>query len=278
MIYLVGVEKLKYISDYFKELFNDNNIDYNFILYNNLGDFSENDNDLFILICSNVYNKEFPKNYINIQLEQFTSNESVWLKNKIFINNLKKSQHIFDYSNYNINIIKKHINNKCSLIELGTITNYNKNNINLNKYVVFYGGLNKRRKRILNIIKNKLLSYNIHLIKAPSIFNSELNDYLLLNARLVINIHFYDNPLIEQVRLFECLSLNIPVVSESGINYSEISSYLKKNVNFVKMGDINQIINNILNIYRIKNKENIYYYKGNCSNVIGYLNLYKNYE
>ena len=91
-----------------------------------------------------------------------------------------------------------------------------------------------------------------------------------MNAKVVVNIHFYENALVEQVRIFECLSLNIPVVSECGRNYRELSDYLKKNVSFATVGHGPNLLRQILIRYNQENKYN-YEYRGDCSKLIDYL-------
>jgi hypothetical protein len=55
-------------------------------------------------------------------------------------------------------------------------------------------------------------------------------------ARLVVNLHYYENALLEMPRIAECLSLGVPVISESSIDqgdYSEIGTA----VTFFAQGD-----------------------------------------
>lgn len=276
MIYIVGVKLLEYITDYFFQVLTNNNKSVKIIYYDNLSKYINNSDDLFLLICSNVYNGKYPKNYVNLQFEQMTDKNSFWIKNQSFLNKLKNSKYIFDYSSLNLKIIKNYSyiqNNNCKLIELGTVNKYKKAESYNNNNVVFYGSMNERRYKILNTIKIELSKHNINLIIVSynmGLYGEKLREFLRNNARLVINIHFYTNPIIEQVRIYECLSLNIPVISEKGINYNEITNFLKDNVIFVETNNTDSMVSNIIKLYN-ENKKYNFNYTGDCSNLINYI-------
>lgn len=75
--------------------------------------------------------------------------------------------------------------------------------------VLVYGSMNPRRQRILTQLKDMGIKYT-------SIFNvygAQLDAYLA-RAKLVLNIHFYEAAIFEQLRVGYCVANNIPVISE----------------------------------------------------------------
>jgi len=77
--------------------------------------------------------------------------------------------------------------------------------------LVFYGSLNDRRKKILNSLREK---HGLIVLDFYGLYGPE-RDLLLANTRAVLNLHFYDSQIFQQIRAFYPLTNGIPVISEN---------------------------------------------------------------
>lgn len=214
------------------------------------------------MICEiSDYRKMYPNKKIVIyQLEQLFDNSSHWYNinsnneyiRKNTINNkrrLSECDEIWDYDLDNIeflkkegfkNIIHKPLEFTNSLIR--------KNNVITPKYdLLFFGSVNDKRAKILSILSEK---YNLCII-APkheidkynfkNVFNPKYNDELfnyIFDSKIIINLHYYESELQEQVRLFELLINNKFIISEkSKRNYYKDLIY--------EFNDVDDMINKI---------------------------------
>ena len=77
--------------------------------------------------------------------------------------------------------------------------------------ILFYGDANSspRRLALLNALRKH---FDVHI--CSEVFGADIIS-AIRKARCVINIHYYENALLEVPRIQECLSLGTPVVSES---------------------------------------------------------------
>ena len=80
--------------------------------------------------------------------------------------------------------------------------------------LLFFGSMNDRRRKILDLIEATGLKVTI----APFRLYGSARDDLIRSAKAVVNIPFYESSRFEQVRAFLCLSLGTPVLSERLIN------------------------------------------------------------
>jgi len=107
--------------------------------------------------------------------------------------------------------------------------------------VLFYGdNTNPRRRRLLEIIGER---FNTRIIN--DCFGVELQRAIRA-ARVVVNIHYYENALLESTRIFECLSLGARVVSEVGADQSDYRD-LEDIVTFVPVDDVDALVASIEN-------------------------------
>ena len=94
--------------------------------------------------------------------------------------------------------------------------------------IFFYGAENTRRRNILNELSNKYkvkVGFGIH--------GAERNS-LIQESKLVLNLHYYDNPALETCRLNEILKYNTPIISESVQNDDyNLNLYKECGVKFV---------------------------------------------
>lgn len=98
--------------------------------------------------------------------------------------------------------------------------------------VLFYGATNnERRRRILDAVAQQ-----VPVRIETELFGDALHA-LLRRTRVVLNIHYYDDALLETTRIHECLSLGVEVVSEVSIDQVE-HRHLSGPVSFVELGDV----------------------------------------
>lgn len=201
-----------------------------------------NDN-LHIVICPQIFDK-LPSNYIAYQLEQSVS--SRWFSEKYF-NVLRNAYAILDYSIKNIEFLQKNdvSYKQLFLLPIGIYKNYKNYLLNSGKWdgnviddsdVIFYGDINnERRKKYLNELSKH---FKVKIVSEK--FGNDLYKELL-SSKIVVNIHYYENSLLETTRIYECLSLGLNVVSEKSSDMDQHQN-LDKFVNFVEIGDIEQMI------------------------------------
>lgn len=191
-----------------------------------------------IVICPQIF-EVLPHNYLTFQMEQSVS--SRWFTEEYF-KRLKNAKFVFDYATPNLEYLQeKEIPfNQLYYLPIGTLPSQELSTSNKYEYdISFYGDPNcERRAFFLEKLKEK---FSVQVIS--EVFGDEL--YSLLNkSKIIVNIHYYENALLESTRLYECLSLNKLVISEEGSDQTDYAD-LQGIIDFVKIGDINDMINKI---------------------------------
>lgn len=194
--------------------------------------------NLHFVICPQIFD-ELPPLYIAYQMEQAVS--SRWFTDSYF-DILRSSYAIFDYSEYNLDVLQK---NDISLkqlyyVPIGQKLKSNcKNDTNYAYDVLFYGDINnKRRKEYISKLKEK---FNVKIV------NNLFGDDLIKEfekAKVIVNIHYYEGALLETTRIYECLSNNKLVISEKSADQSAHTT-LNDIVEFVEIGDIDQMVERV---------------------------------
>lgn len=77
--------------------------------------------------------------------------------------------------------------------------------------LIFYGSLNDRRKKILKTLREH---HGLKVLDFFGLYGQE-RDLLLANTRALLNLHFYDSQIFQQIRAFYPLINGIPVISEN---------------------------------------------------------------
>ena len=204
----------------------------------------KNENLYIILFSQKV--KVYPKNYIIYNLEQ--KDISPWI-NKKYELSIIHSKKSWDYSHVNINKFNSYIQKKISYFRLPCI-DYNLilkmnnlNNLIINEYdILFYGIMNFKRKKILKMIENKLnKKFKMQIIN--NIYGYTLFEFIK-KSKIILNISYYENALLECYRINEVQSCKKLVISfypnkDDLINYE----YYKNSVIFVN--SIPEMINSI---------------------------------
>lgn len=196
----------------------------------------------YMVICPQMM-KSLPDLYLSFQMEQFVSTH--WMTDE-YIEILENSFAVFDYSEANLEIFyqNERIKNKLYYCPIS----YNREQINTQSGnreetpydVVFYGAVNSpRRERILGELKKK---FNIRIIE--DLFGEELYAELK-KAKIVVNIHYYENALLETTRLYEILTLGTSVVVSERSADQRADEQIEPFVDFVDTDDVNGIISHI---------------------------------
>jgi len=169
--------------------------------------------DIYIIMGLNKSTSQaLPEHYIAYQLEQ-TGNEQSWFTES-YLRKLNQAMEIWDYSLRNIqncksyNLAPKHL-----YVPLGYMPNLEKKapeNPKKKYDVLFYGSSNKRRDSLIEQLRRAGLrvyygQYNV--------WGNE-RDKLVQQSRIVLNVHYYEEPVLETSRLTYLLANRAFVISE----------------------------------------------------------------
>lgn len=197
------------------------------------------DGTLHIVICPQIF-KALPAHYIAFQVEQSIHHR--WFTPEYF-SILKKAHAVFDYSEKNVAYLKQHGIDPEKLFHLpisyldGFSAEFQEEEKTHD--ILFYGDAsNARRKRFLDAIKQHHHVTVVHGLYGDAVHRE------IKRAKIVINIHYYDDALLETTRIYESLSLGAMVISEEGIDQNEHSE-LSELVDFVAIDDTASMIDRI---------------------------------
>ena len=179
--------------------------------------------DYYVVICPQMFDSLPPgEKRIVFQMEQSVS--SRWFS-AAYLDTLNTSLAVLDYSLDNIAFLagKGIAYPAVYYLPIGASADYGGAGPPPEKLydVLFYGDSNSspRRREMLAALAEKF-----DVQTGSEIFGSEMQNRIR-QARLVINLHYYEDALLEMPRIQECLSLGVPVVSEASRdqdNYPEI--------------------------------------------------------
>lgn len=170
--------------------------------------------DLYIIFGMNDFSSQIiPHNYIVFQLEQTTGqDESKWFS-QTYLNHMKNALEIWDYSLINYKNLRKLGIDKVEYVPLqymrsvDTIQHQEKD-----IDILFYGSINERRQKILDQL-DQLTTSNLKVVVKTHVWNEE-RDNLIARSKVITNIHYYNNSILETTRLSHLLSNGCLVVSE----------------------------------------------------------------
>jgi len=150
--------------------------------------------------------EKYPSGTIIFNTEQLPEN-SAWT-NEAY-KKILSDNYVWDYSQTNLETIPHQ--NK-ALVNFLYEENLRRIPIKEEKEfdLVFYGSINERRKKIIE----SLVSKGLKIQTIFGLYGPE-RDVSLNKARAVLNLHFYDAQIFQQIRTFYPLINGIPVISES---------------------------------------------------------------
>lgn len=195
----------------------------------------------YVIICPQFV-KNFPKVYFAMQMEQTVS--SRWFTPDYF-RTLQNSCVILDYALSNVEFFHKpenqDVRSRVYYLPIDYYANYYPYAAQEKEYdVLFYGDArNERRQKVL-----KELSKRFKVKLCSELFGDELYQEIR-KAKVVVNIHYYENALLETTRLFEVLSLNSSMIVSEDSKGCEEAERLKDFVDFVPTDDLNMLINRV---------------------------------
>ena len=181
---------------------------------------------LYIILCPNIFQEKLPPHYIAFNLEQTISER--WFT-KDYINKLNNAIGVLDYSLINVDYLQKNsiAPNRVFYTPIAPIPCEETRVSERMTDILFYGDNHcPRRKRILDKLGEKF-----HIKIVNNLFHDEMLRELD-NAKIVINLHYYEGAMLETPRLCEAISRGCMVVSETSINDDEFPE-LKEMVDFV---------------------------------------------
>ena len=225
------------------------------------------DNDVLHILLFSFKLEKLPKRYIIYQLEQI--NKSLFLTDRLYTD-LENSIISMDYSQVNYNNLKnshkKYIRYQPMPIS-NKIIEYTPN---YEYDILFFGGLNERRKNIIDhLFKEKFV-----VAYTSDTFFESLYTHVK-KAKIVLNLHYYDNAILETARLNEILPFNTLIVSESPNRLNDINDFYKDDVFF-----IDNINDNLSNIHILVNQlrnclDNFDIYKSRINKTNSDLSIFK---
>jgi len=242
------------------------------VIYTNIYDSlilkAKNNKNLYLLFIGTIslLNKNIiylpPNKYIIYQIEQLNQNKHYYNKiNPTLKNLMLNSYALYDYSIINLDYYPLEFKNKINIflpyipINLEILeTGMREHNIKNSKNILFIGTLNNRRENILNNLKNYIYSQNLdyNLLIFQKLFNNDLKE-ILKTCSYVLNLHYYDNAILEVFRFEDVIPYNVKILSEAPGNKTEdylINIYQKNNlVDFFPVIEENNDFNNIQYLY-----------------------------
>lgn len=177
--------------------------------------------DMYVVICPQMFKRLPPgERRIAFQMEQSVS--SRWFTDD-YLHTLESSLAVLEYSLKNIEFLDSkgikypHV----YYMPIGSALDYMSDvtaDIVEKKWdLLFYGDAKSslRRRKMLETLQKH---FNVRI--CSEVFGSDMAREIR-SARVVINIHYYENALLEMPRIQECLSLGVPVVSESSSDQAD---------------------------------------------------------
>ena len=198
--------------------------------------------DFYVAICPQTFERLPPyEKLVSFQMEQSISLR--WF-NKRYLDILKDSLAILEYATHNFSFLKNkglaypHVN----YLPIGGEHRYDETSSPTEKTcdVLFYGDnlSSPRRQRMISALRTK---FDVHV--KNDTFGLAM-EQAIQSARVVINLHYYENAMLETPRIWECLSLGTPVVSETARDqddYPELDGVVK----FFEQGSVSSMLSTV---------------------------------
>jgi glycosyltransferase involved in cell wall biosynthesis len=194
--------------------------------------------NFFIVLCSQIFPSlpPSPKRLI-FQMEQSTNTR--WFTKK-YLGDMQTSVGILDYSLENIKHLKELgiQSTRTYYLPIGANSTFSPQPTATKDYdFVFYGDYysSERRQKFIQALQKQ---YRVLILQ--DVFEEELFR-AITSAKAVINLHYYENPLLETTRICECLSLGMPVLSESTPDITDYPEF-DSAVTYFKEGSIDDLM------------------------------------
>lgn len=214
-------------------------------------------NEYFIILFSHLV-RNMPENnkYIIYQLEQ--KKQSKFVNEKV-LNNISNSLLTWDYSNENIAQFDDTYKKKIFYQPISIINKIENSSFPIIYDILFYGTGSIRRNKILKYLKKQ--NYNIFI--TAKIFGDEMYK-IIAQSKIIINIHVYEDAILEIARINEVLPFNKIIISELPCE----SDHINKNFYQDKIIFCEIIKRNLSNIKNLTNLIDYYLKPENYSKFI----------
>lgn len=188
-------------------------------------------NQVYIVLFPQHF-KVLPPYYLVFQLEQLAISDR--FRRESYLSLLKNAIAVMEYSQKNFEYLQSHGIKNYFYVPIFSKVQRSPNHEPLYD-VLFYGSTSsEHRQEFLNKLKR---DFNIHIAKSIC---GEQTIEAIHNSKVIVNLHNYDNALLESTRIFECLSAGAVIVSEDGNDQNECD-YLSDFVDFVKSNNYDQL-------------------------------------
>jgi GR25 family glycosyltransferase involved in LPS biosynthesis len=233
------------------------NYEYTIVLEITLEDVKKNRKnpyEIYIILFPQTL-KNFPdvNKYIIYQLEQYK--QSKWITND-YKKKIDNSIFTWEYSLENYNNFEPEYKKKIYYFPLPILNIVHEDLKQNHKYdIIFVGAPNKRRNDIIRELKKK---YKVLFLTKT--FNNDLYD-MMEQAKIILNLHYYKNAILETTRINEALFNNKIIISEEPDEYDLFNKKMyEKNIIFIDeiKDDLSNIESLFLNIDKYLNEENYY--------------------
>ena len=198
--------------------------------------------DWYVVICAQMFKVlPPPEKRIVFQLEQSVS--SRWFTTA-YLDVLKHSFSVLEYSLANIEFLRQHeiAYPHVHYLPIGSLPGQGDATAGSGRTydILFYGDSRSspRRQRMIAALQEEF-----RVCVLNEVFGSEMQA-AIANARVVINLHYYENALLEIPRIQECLSLGTPVVSETAQDQDDYPE-LGDAVRFFETGSIPAMLSEV---------------------------------
>jgi len=202
--------------------------------------------DYYVVICP----QEFkylppPQKRISMQMEQCVSD---WF-DEAYVEILNQSRLVWDYSQKNIEFLnaKNIAVGKLYYMPVSSVPDYHSmaestfgKKLSTEKTIdfLFYGNTNAERR----IVLLEKLGQHFKLRIENSLYGFDMLD-TISSAKVIVNIHFYEDALLETTRIFECLSLGAKVLSETSTDLEDYPYLLNDSkIAFFNVGDADEML------------------------------------
>ena len=193
--------------------------------------------DFYLVICAQIF-MTLPPSHKRIiyQVEQSTSKR--WFS-KSYVSAMKNSVAVADYNVVNVKNIRSYGMNYPHVwfLPIGSSTKFAvnlPNGVNSTKEwdFVFYGDY-KTSPRRLHLLSELQKHFRVKVVVDVV---GDLLWNIIRRSHAVINIHYYENALLEAPRIMESLSLNVPILSEEAQNQHDYPEF-ERAVRYFKTND-----------------------------------------
>lgn len=168
--------------------------------------------DYYIVLCAQMFERLPPgEKRIIYQLEQ--SSSSRWFSDT-YISAMENSLAVFDYALENIEFLetKGLAFPQIYYVPIGASKTYAAESSKEKDIDVLFYGDYKSSERRRALLDKASATFNV--TRADSLFGEDIKS-LIARSKLVLNLHYYEDAQLETPRIQECISLGVPVVSES---------------------------------------------------------------